>query len=98
MLFFESPVQLLRYLRLTDRQQEYVMVIGRYTAEHGYPPALRDVTKLMKMTSPNGGKWVFNTLRKRGLMTQAPYEHASRSSHLIGITWRQVDLGSGKTA
>jgi len=38
-------------LNLTKRQQEIFDFIKRYSAEHGYPPTVRDIGKAIGLTS-----------------------------------------------
>ena len=37
---------------ITKRQKDVLTYIKKYTAEHGYPPAIREICKGVKLSSP----------------------------------------------
>ena len=59
-------------LNLTKRQQEIFDFIRRYSAEHGYPPTVRDIGKAIGLTSSSTVHAHLGNLEKLGLLRRDP--------------------------
>jgi repressor LexA len=59
-------------LNLTKRQQEIFDFIRRYSAEHGYPPTVRDIGKAIGLTSSSTVHAHLSNLEKLGLLRRDP--------------------------
>ena len=59
-------------LKLTKRQQEIFDFIKRYSAEHGYPPTVRDIGKAIGLTSSSTVHAHLANLEKVGLLRRDP--------------------------
>jgi repressor LexA len=59
-------------LNLTKRQQEIFEFIKRYSAEHGYPPTVRDIGKAIGLTSSSTVHAHLSNLEKLGLLRRDP--------------------------
>ena len=59
-------------LKLTKRQREIFDYIGRYSAQHGYPPTVRDIGKAIGLTSSSTVHAHLANLEKLGLLRRDP--------------------------
>jgi repressor LexA len=59
-------------LNLTKRQQEIFDFIKRYSAQHGYPPTVRDIGKAIGLTSSSTVHTHLSNLEKLGLIRRDP--------------------------
>ncbi|MEA2404155.1 MAG: repressor LexA [Thermoleophilaceae bacterium] len=59
-------------LKLTKRQQEIFDFIGRYSANHGYPPTVRDIGKAIGLTSSSTVHAHLANLEKIGMIRRDP--------------------------
>jgi repressor LexA len=59
-------------LNLTKRQQEIFDYIKRYSAQHGYPPTVRDIGKAIGLTSSSTVHTHLSNLEKLGLIRRDP--------------------------
>ncbi len=59
-------------LKLTRRQQEIFDFIKRYSAEHGYPPTVRDIGRAIGLTSSSTVHAHLANLEKVGLLRRDP--------------------------
>jgi repressor LexA len=59
-------------LNLTKRQQEIFDFIKRYSAEHGYPPTVRDIGKAIGLTSSSTVHAHLANLERLGLLRRDP--------------------------
>ena len=70
-------------LKLTKRQQEIFDYVKRYSAEHGYPPTVRDIGKAIGLTSSSTVHAHLANLEKLGLLRRDP-DQAARDRDLVG--------------
>src|SRR3978361_2233958 len=61
-----------RPMDLTKRQQEIFAFIKRYSADHGYPPTVRDIGKAVGLASSSTVHAHLANLEKLGLLRRAP--------------------------
>jgi repressor LexA len=80
-------------LKLTKRQQEIFDFIKRYSAEHGYPPTVRDIGKAIGLTSSSTVHAHLANLEKLGLLRRDPTK--PRALELLGAAARKVVGPSG---
>jgi repressor LexA len=59
-------------LNLTKRQQEIFDYIKRYSAQHGYPPTVRDIGRAIGLTSSSTVHTHLGNLEKLGLIRRDP--------------------------
>jgi repressor LexA len=59
-------------LNLTKRQQEIFDFIKRYSAQHGYPPTVRDIGRAIGLTSSSTVHTHLGNLEKLGLIRRDP--------------------------
>src|ERR671917_150416 len=59
-------------LNLTKRQQEIFDFIKRYSAQHGYPPTVRDIGKAIGLTSSSTVHAHLGNLERLGLLRRDP--------------------------
>ena len=59
-------------LNLTKRQQEIFDYIKRYSAQHGYPPTVRDIGRAIALTSSSTVHTHLGNLEKLGLIRRDP--------------------------
>jgi repressor LexA len=59
-------------LSLTKRQQEIIDFIKRYSAQHGYPPTVRDIGKAIGLASSSTVHAHLANLEKLGLLRRDP--------------------------
>lgn len=57
---------------LTKRQQEIFQFIKQYSANHGYPPTVRDIGKAVGLTSSSTVHAHLSNLEKAGLLRRDP--------------------------
>lgn len=55
----------------TARQAQALTFIAAYTAEHGYPPTVREISDSMGIASNNGASEHVDRLERKGLVTRA---------------------------
>src|SRR5256885_12670240 len=67
---------------LTKRQQEVFDFIKRYSAEHGYPPTVRDIGKAIGLTSSSTVHAHLSNLERLGLLRRDPTK--PRALELLG--------------
>src|SRR5437764_5966484 len=80
-------------LKLTKRQQEVFDFIKRYSAQHGYPPTVRDIGKAIGLTSSSTVHAHLSNLEKLGLLRRDPCK--PRALELLGEAARKVVGPSG---
>ena len=80
-------------LNLTKRQQEIFEFIKRYSAQHGYPPTVRDIGKAIGLTSSSTVHTHLSNLEKLGLIRRDPTK--PRALELLVDKAKQVVGPSG---
>ena len=80
-------------LNLTKRQQEIFDFIKRYSAQHGYPPTVRDIGKAIGLTSSSTVHTHLSNLEKLGLIRRDPTK--PRALELLVDKAKQVVGPSG---
>ena len=80
-------------LNLTKRQREIFDFIKRYSAQHGYPPTVRDIGKAIGLTSSSTVHAHLANLEKLGLLRRDPTK--PRALELLGEAARKVVGPSG---
>ena len=80
-------------LNLTKRQREIFDFIKRYSAQHGYPPTVRDIGKAIGLTSSSTVHAHLSNLEKLGLVRRDPTK--PRALELLGEAARKVVGPSG---
>jgi repressor LexA len=75
-------------LKLTKRQQEIFDFIKRYSAEHGYPPTVRDIGKAIGLTSSSTVHAHLANLEKLGLIRRDPTK--PRALELLGQAAKKI--------
>src|SRR3954452_13139127 len=80
-------------LKLTKRQQEIFDFIKRYSAEHGYPPTVRDIGKAIGLTSSSTVHAHLANLEKLGLLRRDPPK--PRALELLGQAPKKMVGPSG---
>ena len=75
-------------LNLTKRQREIFDFIKRYSAQHGYPPTVRDIGKAIGLTSSSTVHAHLANLEKLGLLRRDPTK--PRALELLGEAARKV--------
>jgi repressor LexA len=58
--------------RLTDRQQEILTFVRRYTETHGYPPSVREIGQAMGLTSSSTVHSHLEALARKGFLRRDP--------------------------
>lgn len=58
--------------RLTDRQQEILTFVRRYTESHGYPPSVREIGQAMGLTSSSTVHSHLGALERKGFLRRDP--------------------------
>lgn len=56
---------------LTPRQQQILELLRNFTAEHGYPPTVRELGRLAGVSSPDTVQYHLDKLREKGLLEEA---------------------------
>ncbi len=56
---------------LPARQLEAVEVIRRFTAEYGYPPCVREMAQIMRVT-PTAVRQYYESLERKGVIRRTP--------------------------
>ena len=80
-------------LNLTKRQREIFDFIKSYSADHGYPPTVRDIGKAIGLTSSSTVHAHLSNLEKLGLLRRDPTK--PRALELLGEAARKVVGPSG---
>jgi repressor LexA len=80
-------------LNLTKRQREIFDFIKSYSADHGYPPTVRDIGKAIVLTSSSTVHAHLSNLEKLGLLRRDPTK--PRALELLGEAARKVVGPSG---
>jgi repressor LexA len=80
-------------LKLTKRQQEIFDFIKRYSAEHGYPPTVRDIGKAIGLTSSSTVHAHLANLEKLGMIRRDPTK--PRALELLGQAAKKIVGPSG---
>jgi repressor LexA len=80
-------------LNLTKRQQEIFDFIKRYSAQHGYPPTVRDIGRAIGLTSSSTVHTHLGNLEKLGLIRRDPTK--PRALELLVDKAKQVVGASG---
>jgi repressor LexA len=80
-------------LNLTKRQREIFDFIKTYSADHGYPPTVRDIGKAIGLTSSSTVHAHLSNLEKLGLLRRDPTK--PRALELLGEAARKVVGPSG---
>src|SRR5918996_5942795 len=80
-------------LSLTKRQQEIFDFIKSYSAQHGYPPTVRDIGKAIGLTSSSTVHTHLSNLEKLGLIRRDPTK--PRALELLVDKAKQVVGPSG---
>ena len=80
-------------LNLTKRQREIFDFIKSYSADHGYPPTVRDIGKAIGLTSSSTVHAHLSNLEKLGLLRRDPTK--PRALELLGDAARKVVGRSG---
>src|SRR3954462_2086318 len=78
---------------LTKRQREIFDFIKTYSAQHGYPPTVRDIGKAIGLTSSSTVHAHLSNLEKLGLLRRDPPK--PRALELLGEAARKVVGPSG---
>src|SRR2546423_3453795 len=76
---------------LTKRQREIFEFIKKYSAQHGYPPTVRDIGKAIGLTSSSTVHAHLSSLEKLGLVRRDPTK--PRALELLGEAARKVVPG-----
>ncbi|MDE2490041.1 MAG: transcriptional repressor LexA [Elusimicrobia bacterium] len=56
---------------LTPRQRQILDLLRDFTAEHGYPPTVRELGRLAGVSSPDTVQYHLGKLREKGLLEEA---------------------------
>jgi repressor LexA len=73
---------------LTEKQQQIYNYILAFSAQHGYPPSVREIGAAMGMKSPSTVQFHLDCLRKAGVIQKA--EGRTRSLTVVGQRPRSV--------
>ena len=65
---------------LTPRQQQILDLLRNFTADHGYPPTVRELGRLAGVSSPDTVQYHLDKLREKGLLEEA--KGRSRSAQI----------------
>ncbi|CAM8681613.1 hypothetical protein [Leclercia sp. M-A074-M] len=60
---------------LTIRQQEVLDLLLKYQSEHGYPPTISELSRLMGVVSPNAAALQLRALQRKEAITIVPGAH-----------------------
>ncbi len=60
---------------LTIRQQEVLDLLLKYQSEHGYPPTISELSRLMGVMSPNAAALQLRALQRKEAITIVPGAH-----------------------
>jgi len=60
---------------LTLRQQEVFDLLVKYQSEHGYPPTISELSRLMGVVSPNAAALQLRALQRKEAITIVPGAH-----------------------
>lgn len=75
-----SAAEKLRKHPLTEQQKSCIYAILEYQEKHGYPPTVRELCRIMRISSPNGIICHLEALKKKGCLTWD--KHRARSIEL----------------
>jgi repressor LexA len=78
-------------LKLTKRQKEIFDFIRKYSAQHGYPPTVRDIGKAIGLTSSSTVHAHLANLERLGVLRRDPTK--PRALELLGDAARKVMPG-----
>lgn len=56
---------------LTPRQQQILDLVRNFSADHGYPPTVRELCKLADVSSPDTVQYHLDNLREKGFLDEA---------------------------
>jgi len=83
-------------MKLTKRQADVLKKIYDYISKNGYPPSIRDLARLLDISSPRGISDHLHSLERKGYIKRKPYARAIR---LTGKAMGLLDhTGSRKTS
>ena len=74
----------------TDRQFAILEVIRSFTAEHGYPPSVREIGELVGLSSSSTIHAHLKTLERRGYLSRDPSKPRAMRSDLSGSRPRDI--------
>ncbi|HAZ08688.1 MAG TPA: repressor LexA [Elusimicrobia bacterium] len=57
--------------QLTPRQQQILDLVRNFSADHGYPPTVRELCRLAGVTSPDTVQYHLDNLRQKGFLEEA---------------------------
>lgn len=57
--------------QLTPRQQKILDLVRNFSADHGYPPTVRELCRLAGVTSPDTVQYHLDNLRQKGFLEEA---------------------------
>lgn len=60
---------------LSTRQQEVLDLLVKYQSEHGYPPTISELSRLMGVVSPNAAALQMRALQRKEAITIVPGAH-----------------------
>jgi len=60
-------------MKLTERQQELLAFVGKFAAERGYPPTVREIGAAMGIKSTNGVCEHLTALERKGYLRRAGF-------------------------
>ncbi|MCZ7840720.1 hypothetical protein LRB91_18135 [Leclercia adecarboxylata] len=60
---------------LTIRQQEVLDLLLKYQSDHGYPPTISELSRLMGVVSPNAAALQLRALQRKEAITIVPGAH-----------------------
>lgn len=66
---------------LTSRQSDILAFLNGYSAEHGYPPTIREIGERFEIASPNGVMCHLKALETKGRIKRAANQ--SRAMKLL---------------
>jgi repressor LexA len=77
--------------KLTEKQQQVYDYILAFTAEHGYPPSIREISLAVGLKSPSTVHFHLQGLKKAGVIIQE--EGKTRAITVPGVTPRGASEG-----
>nr|WP_270094509.1 hypothetical protein [Leclercia adecarboxylata] len=60
---------------MTIRQQEVLDLLLKYQSDHGYPPTISELSRLMGVVSPNAAALQLRALQRKEAITIVPGAH-----------------------
>ena len=73
-------------LKLTKRQQEIFDFIKRYSAKHGYPPTVRELSRMLGLRSTATTQQHLQALARKGYL-----EHDPVKARALRVVWKEED-------